>query len=265
MKHVSTRKALVTGASSGIGAEFARQLAASGTNLVLVARRKERLEALARELEKTHSVSVEILAADLSRDEDLKRIEAKIGEISDLDMLVNNAGFGGDGVFITTGIGPPLNMIKVQIIAPVRLTRAALEGMMARDRGRIINVASIAAFSPLSGTTYAAVKSYLLRFSQGLALELRGRGIRIQALCPGFTHTEFHESMKGFKSSLPGFLWMSAETVVRTSLRALGGRRVVCVPGFGNRLLVWVMRCPVTAALFAAAGRLGLVRKRMEN
>jgi short-subunit dehydrogenase len=262
MKGGPIRKALITGASSGMGAEFARQLAASGTNLVLVARRKERLEILAGELKRKHSVAVDVVAADLSKDEDLDRVEAKIAGTPDLDLLVNNAGFGGEGTFITNRIDPSLDMIRVQIVAPVRLTKTALEGMTARNHGRIINVASIAAFSPLSGTAYAAVKVFLVRFSQGLGFELRETGVRIQALCPGLTHTEFHDKMEKFKASMARFLWMSPEAVVRISLSSLGRRRVVCVPGLGNRLLVALMRCPLTAALFNAAGNLKTVRKR---
>jgi short-subunit dehydrogenase len=265
MNEGAIRRALVTGASSGLGAEFARQLAASGTNLILVARRRERLETLAEELGEKNSVAVDVVPADLSKDEDLERIEARIFRTSDLDLLVNNAGFGAGGEFSAGDIGTSLEMIRVQIVAPVRLTRAALGGMLARNRGRIVNVASIAAFSPLSGTTYAAVKGYLLRFTQGLRLELRGTAVRVQALCPGFTHTEFHDKMEKLKTSMPGFLWMSAEDVVRISLRALGRRRAVCVPGRINRFLVLLMRCPPTAALMTAASGLRVVRKRIDD
>ncbi len=262
MKHEPIRRALVTGASSGIGEEFARQLAAAGTSLILVARRKERLEALAAELGPKHPVAVEVFPADLSKDEDLERIEAKIAAASDLDLLVNNAGFGGLTKFIESDIGTPLDMIRVQLVAPVRLARAALGGMTARNRGRIINVASVAAFSPLSGTTYASIKGYLVRFSEGLRLELLGTGVRVQALCPGLTHTEFHEAMPGFKASFPGFLWTSAAKVVRVSLRALDRRRVVCIPGGINRFLAVFMRCPPAAALMTAVAGLMIVRRR---
>ncbi len=262
MKRPNIRRALITGASAGIGAEFARQLAAMSTDLILVARRKERLEALAGELQKDHSISVEVQAADLSKPNDLERIEFTIAAAPDLDLLVNNAGFGGLGTFVKGDVESHLTMIQVQVVAPVRLARAALDGMTARNRGGVINVASTAAFSPLSGVTYAATKGYLVRFSQGLKLELAGTGVGIQALCPGFTHTEFHVKMAEFKASIPKFMWMPAERVVRTSLKALGRKKVICVPGWGNRLLVAWMRCPVTNGLTIRLSRLAYFRKK---
>jgi short-subunit dehydrogenase len=265
MNGSTVRKALITGASSGLGAEFARQLAAGGSHLLLVARRKERLETLAEDLRKRHSISVEIHTADLSQTEELERIESVITGTSDLDLLVNNAGFGGKGTFIDGDIEGPLNMIRVQVVAPVRLTRAVVGGMIDRNRGGVINVASLAAFSPLSGVTYAATKGYLVRFSQGLQLELAGTDVRVQALCPGFTHTEFHAKMAEFKASIPRFMWLSAERVVRTSLRALGRKRVICVPGGWNRFLAAWMRCPLTYALTVQLSKLPYFRKKTEN
>ncbi len=264
MNNGKVRRALITGASSGMGAEFARQLAAEGTNLILVARRKEKLDLLAGNLRRDHRVEVEVIPSDLMKTEDIEGLERRITETSDLDLLVNNAGFGGGGKFSASAVGSSLDMIRVQVVAPVRLTRAAIEGMMARKRGHIINVASLAAFSPLSGTTYASTKGYLVRFSQGLQIELHGSGVRIQALCPGFTHTEFHANMGDFKAGIPRFMWMAVDKVVRTSLNAIRGRKVVCVPGGINRLLFALMRCPPTAALMTAAGRLPIIRKRSE-
>jgi short-subunit dehydrogenase len=257
------RTALITGASAGMGAEFAEALAAAGSNLVLVARRKEKLDVLAARLAERHDVTVEILQADLEKDEDLKRVEGRIAAEKTLDLLINNAGFGSPGPFSKTGVEPYLAMIRVHAAAPVRLTRAALDGMVLRRRGWIINVASIAAFSPLSGPVYSATKAFLVSFSQNLQYELEGTGVRIQALCPGLTHTDFHEVIRMDISGLPGFLWMSARAVVRTSLRALGRRKVVCIPGLRNRLITAPMRCAPTAALLRWVAGLPYFRNKV--
>jgi len=256
------RTALVTGASAGIGAEFARELAARGAALILVARRKEKLDALSVELHERHGVAIEVLPADLAEDEDLELVERRIAAAETLDLLVNNAGFGSPGPFSKNEVERFLTMIQVHVAASVRLTRAALKGMTARGRGDIINVASIAAFSPLSGSVYSATKAFLVNFSENLQYELARTGVRIQALCPGLTHTEFHEVSGADTSALPGFLWMSAPDVARISLRALGRRKVVCVPGLKNRLIIAPMRCAPTAALIRAIVNLPYFRRK---
>ena len=256
------RTALITGASAGIGAEFARQLAAAGTALILVARRKEKLEALAAELTERHGVTIEVLPGDLMKDEDLKLVEGRIAAAGALDLLVNDAGFGGTGPFSKTEVGRFLAMIQVHAAASVRLTRAALDGMISRRRGWIINVASIAAFSPLSGPVYSATKAFLVNFSENLQYELAGTEVRIQALCPGMTHTEFHEVIGMDKSRIPGFMWMSARDVVRISLRTLGRRKVICVPGWKNRLITAPLRCAPTAALLRSVAGLPYFRRK---
>lgn len=257
------RKALITGASAGLGEEFARQLAASGTHLILTARREDRLEALAADLEKQFGISAEIIPADLIETSDIELLEKRIAETPDLDLLINNAGFGRIGRFSTRPIEPSLEMAQVHVAAFVRLAHAALSGMIARNRGALINVSSIAAFSTLSGAMYSSTKALQVTFSLSLQNELHGTDIRIQALCPGFTHTEFHQVMGMDKSAIPAFLWMTAEKVVRISLRSLRRRKVVCIPGFGNRLNAFLMRCPTTAALIHAAGRLAFIRKKL--
>lgn len=241
------RSALVTGASAGLGAEYARQLAAGGSALILVARRTSRLEALAAELAAQHGVSVEVLPADLAKDEDLRAVERRIAAAETLDLLVNNAGFGSPGPFSKIEVGPFLAMIQVHEAASIRLARAALRGMIGRGRGDIINVASIAAFSPLSGAVYSATKAFLVAFSENLQFELAETGVRVQALCPGLTHTEFHDVSGMDKSAIPGFMWMSARDVVKISLRTLGRRKVVRIPGWKNRLIAGLMRCAPTA------------------
>ena len=259
---IPIRTALITGASAGIGAEFARQLAAGGTNLILVARRKERLDALAAELSACHGVSVEVLPADLAGPEGIDSVKGRIASDQTLDLLINNAGFGGAGVFAKSDVGYDLGMVHVQIDAAVSLSRAALEGMLARGQGAIINVASVAAFSPVSGPMYGGVKAFLVKFSEGLDYELKDKGIRIQALCPGMTRTEFHDVIKMDKSVVPAFMWMSAARVVRISLRALRRRKVVCIPGLKNRLVSAPMRCLPTAWLFRKIANLPSIRKK---
>lgn len=262
MPKTTFRTALVTGASAGLGAEFARQLAASGTDLILVARRKEKLSALAEELGKAYHIGIEVFPADLSTDEGIARVERRIGELPALDLLVNNAGFGGRGGFVRGEVADHMVMVKVHIDTTVRLTRAALPGMIDRGRGGVINVSSIAAFSPFSGPMYSGTKSFQVLFSENLHGEVQDKGIAVQVLCPGMTHTEFHEVAGMDKAIIPKPLWMTAERVVRISLRALGRRGVICIPGFKNKAIAFLMRCPLTLAGVRALGRTRLVRKK---
>jgi short-subunit dehydrogenase len=258
-----SKTALVTGASSGIGAEFARQLAARGFDLTLVARRAERLAALAHELSQRHGTRADYIAADLTADESIRRIEDHIAGLPQLDLLVNNAGFGLTGAFAAADLNAQLTMLTLHMITPARLMRAALPGMIAHQTGGVINVASLAALFPLPGNAnYSATKAYLLRFSQAVAMEVRGQGVKVQALCPGFTLTEYHDATdrvgRGARD-LPRFLWGSAEAVVRASLIALDRGQVVCIPGAINRL----------GALLAATGIpnavMPLVLRRIER
>jgi AhpD family alkylhydroperoxidase len=238
------RTALITGASSGIGASYARQLAREGYNLILVARREARLQALAEELARQYHVQAEVLVADLADPADVARVETRIAEIDNLDFLVNNAGFGTAGTFVKNEIASQDAMIRVHVTASVRLTRAALPGMLARHCGAIVNVASFVAFFPVTGSvTYSATKAYLKSFSEALYQELAGTGVRVQALCPGFTRTEFQDVNNVDKAGIPKFMWMSAESVVTQSLRDLDAARAVSVPGAGYRLLA--MLCGV--------------------
>ena len=182
----SSATALITGASSGIGAAFARKLAVAGYDLALVARRGDRLEALAAELETAYGIRAETLVADLTDEGDVERVAGAIAAISNLELLVNNAGMGAEGRFYQAEIGPQLDMIRLHVLASVRLTRAALPGMVERGRGGIINVASVAGFMALpENVNYCATKGYLITFSKALQLELIGTGVRVQALCPG--------------------------------------------------------------------------------
>lgn len=232
--------ALVTGASAGIGRVFAERLAGRGHDLVIVGRDAGRLGVLAGELGAKHRVGVEVFPADLSRDEEIDRLVDRVAAGPALAVLVNNAGFGTRGRLVNTAPGPQAAMLHLHALAPMRVTQAALPAMVARRSGAIINVSSIAAFVFSPGSVnYCASKAYLNVFSEGLAAELRGTGVRVQALCPGFTRTEFHERMGVARHSLPGARWLSAEFVVDRSLASLDrGGPVVCVPGARYRLAV---------------------------
>lgn len=252
------KTALITGASSGIGSVFARMLAEQGYNLVLIARRKDRLDRLAKTLRETHGVDAEVLVADLAKTEDVDRVVERIGGIDDLDMLINDAGFGTVGKFSQVDESRQVDMLNVHARSTLRLTHAALQGMIPRKSGNIINVSSLAGFAAFPGNAnYCATKAYLVTFSKALAYELEGSGVRVQALCPGFTHTEFHDTAEFAdfdKGKIPASLWMSAEDVVDASLKALRRNRVICIPGFANRLKAQVLRCRLCSWLLHALG-----------
>lgn len=255
--------ALITGASVGIGEEFARVLARRGYNLVLVARRTEKLRVLADELQRQHPVKVDVMTADLSDPVDIERAAARIGEIPDLDLLVNNAGFGTGGRFDTTQIQTQLKMVRLHVEASERLMHAALRVMVPRGHGAVINVASLGGFLPMPGSaTYGATKAYLIAFSKAVDLELRGTGVRVQALCPGFTYSEFHEVAGVVRSRIPGLLWMPAGPVVAESLRGLEDGQVVVVPGWINQLIAAVTSSPLIMPLIRLARSLPFVWRR---
>jgi uncharacterized protein len=230
--------ALVTGASSGIGCAYAAELAALGYDLILVARRQDRLETLASELHATYGITAVVVVADLATEAGIRQVERVIAASESLTLLVNNAGFGMISWFAASDLGRHLDMIRLHVDAVVRLTRAALPGMLALKRGAIVNVSSLMAFYPLYGsTTYAATKCYLRTFSEALCQELMGTGVRVQALCPGFVTTEILHVANVQKLSLPDWVWMSPETVVRRSLIDLQNDRVISVPGLGYRFI----------------------------
>jgi short-subunit dehydrogenase len=230
----------ITGASSGIGAVFARKLAA-GHDLLLIARRKERLEQLAAQLSSEHGSSVEIIPADLTAQEDLERVAERIETHPQLSLLVNNAGFGIRGMFWETPYPRQEEMHRLHILTTLRLSHAALRNLVPRNHGGIINVASVAAFIRGPGNAgYAATKSWMTAFTEGIYLELKRANSRVavQALCPGFTYSEFHDVMGVDRAkTAPSFLWLRAEDVVDASLEGLRRRKLIVTPGWQYRLL----------------------------
>jgi len=239
--------ALVTGASSGLGDVFAHHLANRGYDLILVARRGERLRALAAEL----STGVQVLVADLSTNEGILAVERAMTSCIDLELLVNNAGFGTVGRYWEADVEEQQRMYIVHVLAVAGLTRAALRAMVPRGRGAVINVASVAAFGQSAGNvSYCSTKAWMTSFTVGLDVELRSidSPVKVQALCPGFTATEFHATLfhntRGDgRQGIPGFLWLDPDFVVEKSLDALeGGRKPVVVPGLLYKIVVFLMK-----------------------
>ena len=249
---MSNELALVTGASSGIGEAFARQLAERGFDLCISGRRSANLDAIAAELRDRYALRVEVVAADLGSVEGIGKLEAWIRENPSLTLLVNNAGFGTRGLFANKPPEKYAEMITVHVSAAMRLTSAALSGMIKAKRGAVINVSSITAFMPLAGNAvYSGTKSFLNAFTQSLSFELKNTGVRVQLLAPGFTYSDFHKRPDYAKfntyASVPKFMWMKAEDVAQISLRDLERNRLFCIPGILNKLIVLAARCGLAA------------------
>ena len=237
--------ALITGSSSGIGTTFATELAARGYDLVLVARRRDRLEELGGTLERSRGIKVEILPADLTLDGELGAVERRIATAENLELLVNNAGFGTRGKFFQVDLQSQDQMHRLHVLATMRLTHAALTGMTARDKGGIINVSSVAGFWQSPGSiSYCATKCWMNSFTEGLALELKSVGskVKVQALCPGYTLSEFHDVVGMDRKMIPSSLWMRAEDVVAESLRGLDRGQTMVVPGWKYKAAVQLMK-----------------------
>lgn len=250
--------ALITGASAGLGAEFARQLARRRGDLILVARSADALEAFAAELRSEYGVAVEVLVADLSEEEGVSRVAERLRDTSDpVDLLVNNAGFGLPLQFADNDIDDEVRHLRVHVEASMRLMHAALQSMRGRG-GRIINVASVAGF--ISRSTYSACKAWLIGFSRWANAEYARDGVTVTALCPGFTHTSFHERM-GLavgQEGVPGLLWLDAPSVVRTGLRDAARGKPVSIPSLRYKVVVAVARV-LPQSLTSAVARRGRV------
>jgi len=233
--------ALITGPTAGIGACFAHQLAHKGYDLVLVARDGERLEALADEVEREYGVSTEVLVADLADRAALARVEARVADADrPVDLLVNNAGFGHKRPFLENSVEDEQQMLDVLVTAVLRLSHAALGAMVERGEGAIVNVSSVAGFLPRG--TYSAAKAYVTSLSEWADLTYRDQGVRVMALCPGFTKTEFHERMDVSRDSAPGWMWLEADRLVADALADLEKGRRVSVPSKRYKVLTGVAR-----------------------
>jgi hypothetical protein len=231
--------ALVTGASSGIGAAIATELASRGYSLILVARREERLQSLATDLRGEHDVEAEIVTADLGKESERDRLQTELGGHGRaVELLVNNAGFGHQADFATSPRERMVEMVRVNVEAVVDLTSRFLGPMVERGRGSVINVASTGAFQPLPGSAvYGASKSFVLSFSEAIRTELRGTGVTVTAVCPGPVKTEFTEvaGVGGLEERTPGAVWMSAEDIARQAVDGAKHDKRVVVPGMLNR------------------------------
>jgi short-subunit dehydrogenase len=262
-------QALITGATSGIGAAFARALAREGRDLIVTGRRVNEIEAVAAELRRDHGVDVSVVLVELGNERELTALAEIVRQAPRLDFLVNNAGFAVRGHFHSTPVEDYVRMLDVHVRATIQLTHAALPGMVARGSGNIVNVSSLAAFIPYPrNAMYSATKALLNNFSESLRLELVGSGVRVQALCPGLTRTNFHSRLgmdparvyaaKGINRAL------TADEVVACSLECLAKDRAICVPGTVNRLRSLAARklpralvARAVMALFSGRGNAG--------
>lgn len=246
--------ALITGASSGLGAEFARQLAARGAGLVLVARARAALDEVAAEIREAHGVDVEVLAADLLDADALETVEQRLAA-GGIDVLVNNAGFGLDLAFEKNAVDDEVRHLRLHVEAAMRLMHAALPAMLERGSGRVVNVASVAGFVPRG--TYGAVKSWLISFSRWANVVYAPRGVTVTAVCPGFVNTDFHArlGLPPGQEGVPNGMWLDAATVVREGLRDAARGRSVSVPSWRYKTLVAASRLLPDAVVVAAASR----------
>jgi short-subunit dehydrogenase len=261
---MTKQTALITGASAGLGREYARLFAKDGHDLVLVARRRERLDELARELVAAHGTTCMVVTADLATPGAGQRIADQVQAAGrTIDFLVNNAGFGRRGPFAQSDVRPQLEMIDVNVRALVELTRLFLPGMLQRRQGRILNIASMAGFVPGPFmATYYASKAFVLSFTEAMAGELRGTGVTATASCPGPTSTEFGEVAGSSKSNLFKRHVADAASVARHGYRAMLAGTVVAIPGLQNKLSVQSVRIAPRAAVRAISAKLNSDRSK---
>ena len=233
--------ALITGATAGIGAQYARLLAKEGFDLILVARNKNRLASTAKSLNKEFGVRVEVLPADLTKPVQLEKVRKRLSDSrKPIEVLINNAGFGINKSFLVSDLSDEQGLLDVLVTAPMRLTHAVLPIMKERNSGTIVNVSSVASW--IAGGSYSAAKSYLTVLTESLHTELRSTNVKISALCPGFTRTEFHERGRMKMNGLPNFMWLSAEEVVSKSWRDVNAGKVISIPGWQYLILSSISR-----------------------
>lgn len=233
--------ALVTGATAGIGASYANLLAKEGFDLILVARDLPRLNQVAKELTKRFGVKTQCIKADLTKPSQLARVEKRVADLKKpIDVLVNNAGFGIKDGFTVSNLDKEQDLLDVLVTAPMRLTHAVLPVMVKRNTGIIVNVSSVASF--IAGGTYSAAKSYLTVFSESLHTELRGTNVKISALCPGFTRTEFHSRGRMKMTALPKFMWLDSDKLVSKSWKHVNANRAISIPGWQYKILSAIAR-----------------------
>lgn len=249
------RSALVTGASSGLGREFVRLLAAGGVSLVLVARRVDRLDALAAEVIDRHGVEVEVLAADLSEEEELIRVEKRLADPHrPIELLVNNAGFARAGSLAELPVETELAKVAVNVIAPVRLSRAVLPEMIARRKGGVLFVSSLVSQLPMPrSATYGATKAFLTSLSESVYMEVKNHDVHVTSLAAGLIRTEFHTTAGIDVSDIPKVAWVEPERVARAGLAAVAAGKVTVVPGAINKLQIPMFKLAPRAMLRALA------------
>jgi len=255
------RTALVTGATSGIGHAFCRELAERGNNLVIVARHRARLENVSDELRARHSINVEILAADLSKRTQLRRVAERVADRErPIDLLVNSAGFAMSKSLLRGDLADEETMLDVLCRAVLVLSREGALSMKERGRGHIINVSSVSGFLPMG--TYSAAKAWVTVFTEALAQELAGSGVSATALCPGFTHTEFHERADIDVSRLPKAMWLDADSLVRDCLNDVRAGKVISVPGVQYKVIAGIAQVVPHSLLRVVSGHASSLRRR---
>ena len=254
------RTALVTGATSGIGHAFCRELAERGDNLVIVARHRARLENVSDELRARHSIKVEILAADLTKRVQLRRVAERVADRDrPIDLLVNNAGFAMSKSLLKGDLADEEAMLDVLCRAVLVLSHAGALSMRDRGRGHIINVSSVAGFLPMG--TYSAAKAWCTVFTEALAQELSGSGVSATALCPGFTRTEFHQRADLDMSRMPKAMWLEADGLVRACLDDVRAGKVISVPGVQYKVISGIAQVVPHSLLRAVSGRVDSLRR----
>jgi hypothetical protein len=234
--------AVVTGASSGIGLAYARYFAAQGYDLIITGRRKDILFETAHEMQRNYSVDVEVIIADLSKKQDITKLLKALGHKIHIDVLVNNAGYSLNCAFTEDEFDHQIDMVKVHMNAPLLLIHSVLPGMIKNKKGIIINVSSLAsAFPAANNGMYSGTKSFVRVFTESLHMEVAGYGIKIQCLCPGFTHSDFHRNSE-VKDYIRPFFWMTPDQVVDYSIYCLKKGRVICIPGFLYRVINFISK-----------------------